>query len=385
MNKTETSSLPAGMMQEQTEYLSMDNVSVGYHKRALIHDISLTIKRGEIVTLIGPNGAGKSTILKSLSKQLELIRGRVTIPEYDLDAITYQELSKKMAVVLTDRIRAEYMTCYDVVASGRYPYTGRFGVLSHEDEDKVEAALAIVNATELGTREFSQTSDGQKQRVLLARVLCQEPEIILLDEPTSFLDVHYKLDLLSVLRRMAKEQGITVLMSLHEIDLAEKVSDKIICVKGDTIAHYGAPDEIFKEEIIRDLYEVGNGSYDPAFGSLELSAVKGAPQVFVISSGGSGLKTFRNLQKQQIPFACGILYKNDIDYQLARLLASEVVTETPFEPISDAAFERAGELIDQCENVILCDIVIGQTNARMQELIDYAKGQDKIRLKQSAE
>ena len=134
MNTNETSSLPAGVMPEQTEYLSMDNVSVGYHKRALIHDISLTIKRGEIITLIGPNGAGKSTILKSLSKQLELIRGRVTLPEHDLDTITYQDLSKKMAVVLTDRIRAEYVKY-------QLPLMEEEGYEDTQHDDKAEGGI----------------------------------------------------------------------------------------------------------------------------------------------------------------------------------------------------------------------------------------------------
>ena len=111
----------------------------------------------------------------------------------------------------------------------------------------VDEAMKAVHAEDLGNRDFNAISDGQKQRVLLARAICQEPEIIVLDEPTSFLDVRYKLDLLAILERMARKKHITVIMSLHEIDLAQKVSDKIICVKGDTIAHYGKPEEVFKK------------------------------------------------------------------------------------------------------------------------------------------
>ena len=141
-----------------------------------------------------------------------------------------------MAVVLTERMRPELMTCHDIVATGRYPYTGRLGILSREDEEKVEEAMRAVHAESLGSRDFNNISDGQRQRVLLARAICQEPDIIILDEPTSFLDIKHKLDLLSILRDMAKKKQITVIMSLHEIDLAQKISDKIICVKGDTIS-----------------------------------------------------------------------------------------------------------------------------------------------------
>ena len=244
-------------------YLETKDLSVGYNKTALIHDINIGIEKGEIVTLIGPNGAGKSTILKSITRQLELIAGTVTIQNEDLHAISYKNLATKMAVVLTDRMKPELMTCYEVVATGRYPYTGRLGILTKEDEKKVEEAMAAVHAVELGNRDFNEISDGQKQRILLARAICQEPEIIILDEPTSFLDIRYKLDLLSILRNMAKEKNITVIMSLHEIDLAQKVADKILCVKGDQIAHYGKPEEIFEENTIRELYDIDNGFFDP--------------------------------------------------------------------------------------------------------------------------
>ena len=186
-------------------------------------------------------------------------------------------------------MKPELMTCHDIVATGRYPYTGRLGMLTREDEEKVEKAMRAVHAEELGGRDFNAISDGQRQRVLLARAICQEPEVIILDEPTSFLDIRHKLELLAILRRMAKEKGITVIMSLHEIDLAQKISDKIICVKGDAISHFGAPETIFREDIIRELYEIDNGSFDPCFGSIELPRPEGTPRVFVLAGGGTGV------------------------------------------------------------------------------------------------
>ncbi|MCI1655040.1 MAG: ABC transporter ATP-binding protein [Lachnospiraceae bacterium] len=360
-------------------YISMERMSVGYNKKALIHDICIDIHRGDIVTLIGPNGAGKSTILKSLTRQLSLIRGKVIFDGRDLHEMSYKELSRKLAVVLTERMKPDLMTCADIVATGRYPYTGRMGVLSREDEQKVDDALAAVNASELAGRDFNAISDGQRQRILLARAICQEPEIIILDEPTSFLDIHYKLELLSILRRMAKEKGITVLMTLHEIDLAEKVSDKIICVHGDTIDRYGSPEEIFREETIRELYEIDNGFFDPMFGSIELPKPEsGAPRALVISSGGSGIRMYRRLQKENIPFAAGILYPNDMDYALARLLAEEVVLEQPFMPIGDTAYQRALDLVGSCGQVIYCGAQIGTINRRILDLVEAARAAGKL-------
>ena len=366
-------------MKRQEEYhISLEKLGVGYGGRLLIRDIDLDIRRGEIVTLIGPNGAGKSTILKTITRQLTQVCGKVLVEERNLTHYSWKELSQKMAVVLTDRVKPELMTCHDIVATGRYPYTGRLGILTAEDEKKVDAALATVRATELGERDFTSISDGQKQRVLLARAIAQEPDVIVLDEPTSYLDVRYKLELLKILGDMAKQRGITVVLSLHEIDLAMKISDRIICVSGDRIKATGRPEEIFREELIRELYQLDNGSFDPLFGSVELPRVKGKPEVFVLSAGGSGIPVYRSLQRKKIPFGAGILYTNDIDYRLAKVLAAEVVSEKPFSPVSDEAFERAREMIRSCNRVINAGFPVGEMNIRMQELVREAEELGKI-------
>lgn len=360
-------------------YFQMQDMSVGYQGKPLIHDINIGIDRGEIVTLIGPNGSGKSTILKSITRQLRMIGGEVYFEDRKLRELSYKELSTQMAVVLTERMKPELMTCHDIVATGRYPYTGRLGILSREDEEKVDAAMAAVHAQELGNRDFNEISDGQRQRVLLARAICQEPDIIVLDEPTSFLDVRHKLELLAILSRMAKKENITVIMSLHEIDLAQKISDKIICVKGETISHYGVPEEVFREEIIRELYEIDNGFFDPCFGSIELPKPEGEPRVLVVSSGGTGIPVYRRLQKEDVSFIAGILYENDMDYQLARLLAAKVITEKPFREIGDQAYQEALSAIRECDRVIDAGVEIGTCNQRLKEILEEAKRLGKLK------
>lgn len=359
-------------------YFQMQNMSVGYNGKTLIQDINIGINKGEIVTLIGPNGSGKSTILKSITRQLRMIGGTVYFEDRNLRELSYKELSTQMAVVLTERMKPELMTCHDIVATGRYPYTGRLGILSREDEEKVDAAMEAVHAQELGNRDFNAISDGQRQRVLLARAICQEPDIIILDEPTSFLDVRHKLELLSILGKMAKKEKITVIMSLHEIDLAQKISDKILCVKGETISHYGVPEEVFREDIIRELYEIDNGFFDPCFGSIELPKPAGEPKVLVISSCGNGIPVYRRLQKENTPFIAGILYENDVDYQLARLLASQVIVEKPFQEIGDEAYQEALEAVRKCDRVIDAGVEIGMCNRRIVGLLEEAKRLGKL-------
>lgn len=213
-------------------YFYTKGLTVGYQGIPLIKDIEIQLKRGEILTLIGPNGAGKTTILKSIMKQLEPVGGTVFLDENEIGAMAGKELAQKMSVVLTSRVNTELMTCEDVVETGRYPYTGRFGILSEEDHRIVAESMELVHVSELRDRDFTKISDGQKQRVMLARAICQEPEIILLDEPTSFLDIKYKLEFLSVLQNLARTRTLSVIMSLHELDLAERISDKILCCQG---------------------------------------------------------------------------------------------------------------------------------------------------------
>ena len=365
-------------MSDARAYSSLEGLSVGYNGKAVVKDIDVDIKKGEIVTLIGPNGAGKSTILKSITRQLKLVGGRVMFDGDDICALSFKELSSRMAVVLTERMKPELMTCHDIVATGRYPYTGKLGFLTREDERKVDEAMRAVHAADIGERNFDAISDGQRQRVLLARAICQEPDVMILDEPTSFLDVRHKLDLLSILRTMAKENGITVIMSLHEIDLAMKISDKIMCVKDDGIMRFGSPDAIFDEELIRHLYGIDNGYFDTTFGSIELPRPEGDPRVLVLSNCGTGIAVYRRLQKEGTAFYAGILTENDVDYQLARLLAHEVIVAPAFELLGEKPIADALRCVALCERVIDAGVTIGQTNARVREVLDAARAAGKL-------
>ena len=353
-------------------YFSTKDLDVGYNGNVLIHDINIDIEQGKILTLIGPNGAGKSTILKSITRHLAKIHGTVTIDNHEIYEWSPKEMAKRVAVMLTDRIRPELMTCEEVVGMGRYPYTNAVGRMTPRDKAIVADSLQRVHATELADRDFMTLSDGQKQRIMLARAICQEPEIIVLDEPTAYLDIRHKIELLDILREMAHERGITVVMSLHEIDLATKISDYLICVKGDTIAAFGSPDEILKENMIESLYDMQNGSYDLLFGSVELSKPRGEAEVFVIAGNGFGIPCFRELQKKQIPFAAGILYENDVDCQVARELSDHVIIAPAFEPMQEELYEQAAGLLCKSRLVINAGTPIRTMNQMNQRLLDLA-------------
>lgn len=361
-------------------YFYTESLTVGYNNVPLIKNIEIKLKKGEILTLIGPNGAGKTTILKSIMQQLEKVSGAIYIDNKDISGMSRKLLAQKMSVVLTQRVQAEMMTCEDIVATGRYPYTGHFGMLSDTDMEIVRDSMKMVNVEELADRDYNKISDGQKQRVMLARAICQEPDIILLDEPTSFLDIKYKLEFLSVLQKLSEVRNLTVVMSLHELDLAGKISDKILCVKGDKVDKFGTPEEIFSKGYIPELYGMTVGSYDEISGDVELDGKSGTPEVFVITGGGTGTQVMRRLQREHRAFAAGIIWENDLDYPVARSLASEIVAQEAFSRFSEENIEKAKKYIDECKSVI-CTLDIDRERDYMGalcELYDYAVQSGKI-------
>lgn len=354
------------------DYFKTNDLAVGYNRKILIHDIDVSIERGKILTLIGPNGAGKSTILKTITRHLEKIAGTVVIGKHDVHQWSAKEMARQVAVVLTDRIRPELMTCREVVAMGRYPYTNVLGKLTEADKACVQAALERVHALDIEEQDFTTLSDGQRQRVLLARAICQDPEVLVLDEPTAYLDIRHKIELLDILREMARDKSVTVVMSLHEIDLAAKISDYLLCVKGDTIAAFGDPEEILTDTVIGQLYDIRHGSYDSLFGSVELTKPSGDPKVFVVGGGGYGIPCYRALQKRQVPFATGVLFENDLDTPVARQLSENVITAPAFAPIPERAAARAAALVQQCGVVLDAGTPVGTFNSPNQALLDLA-------------
>lgn len=354
-------------------YFQVEKMSVGYHKQPLIEEIEIGLEKGEILTLIGPNGAGKSTILKSIAGQLALISGTVYLAEKSMAGMSGTERSQNMAVVLTEKLRTELMSCEDVVATGRYPYTGRFGLLSDTDRQVVKEAMELVQVTGIKDQDFTRISDGQRQRVMLARAICQEPQILILDEPTSYLDIKYKLEFLSILQEMRQKKKLTVIMSLHELELAARVSDKILCINGKRVERFGSPEEVFEQGYITKLFSISSGSFNEKNESMELEAVKGEAQVFVIAGGGTGRNIYRRLQRQGISFAAGILFQNDLDYPVAKALATEVIQAEAFEPITDMQVEAAKKKIEKCEKVICGKETFGTLECANQKLLDYAR------------
>ncbi|MCR5255077.1 MAG: cobyric acid synthase [Acetatifactor sp.] len=249
--------------------VNTEALSVGYDGKALIRDIALSVKPGKIVALIGPNGAGKSTILKTVAGLLKPVYGEVYLTGKSLTKMSSSEVSSEMAVMMTERFNAEYATCFDVVSVGRYRFTSVLGRLDENDVEAVDSALKFVGAYELKRKTFDRLSDGQKQRVLLARAIAQETPMMVLDEPTGFLDISHKLEFTDNLKRLVAEKNISVLLSMHEPELVKKLADVVVCITKDgKVDRIDSPEKIFAGDYLKELFDIKSKSYDEVYGFL---------------------------------------------------------------------------------------------------------------------
>ena len=240
-------------------------LAIGYGKAALARDIALGAAKGQVLALIGPNGAGKSTLLKTLAGQLTPLGGAVLLDGQELARIPGNARAQKLALMLPHTRRTELTTCFEFAAAGRIPYTGRLGILSAEDKKQVQNALELVGAAHLADRDFNCVSDGQRQRILLARAVCQQPQVLLLDEPTSFLDVKGKIELLTILQKLAHTQQLAVIVTLHELDMAQKIADAVVCVSPHGVSAPMPPAQAFARENIKALYGLTEEQYSAVF------------------------------------------------------------------------------------------------------------------------
>ena len=246
--------------------LEVKNLSAGYGGRAVVRDVSFSAAEGEILTLIGPNGSGKSTLLKTLCGALPILAGEIAVDGIPVRRMNRNTFARRVSAMLTERPKTDMMTCRDVVETGRYPYTGTFGLLGEADRTAVEEAMTLTDTCALAGKPFDELSDGQRQRVLLARAVCREPKVLLLDEPTSYLDLHYKFTFLEMLDRLRRERKPAVVMSLHEPELARAISDRVLILKDGMPAGYGDPGELLRRDNLIRRFDLTDALWDKYHG-----------------------------------------------------------------------------------------------------------------------
>ena len=249
--------------------IRFENLTLGYGSRTLIDSLTGEIRRGHLTALVGRNGTGKSTLLRAIAQLGDIASGEIFIDGKELSRISPSEMASKVALVTTDKVRIANLRCRDVVALGRAPYTNWIGRMQEQDNEIVEQSLAAVGMSDYADKTMDRMSDGECQRIMIARALAQQTPIILLDEPTAFLDMPNRYELCTLLQRLAHEEQKCILFSTHELDIALALCDSIALISPPQL-HLLPTEEMVKSGYIEKLFTSGIVNFDPTTRSVSI-------------------------------------------------------------------------------------------------------------------
>ncbi|MPM13547.1 putative siderophore transport system ATP-binding protein YusV [bioreactor metagenome] len=237
---------------------SAENLTLGYGDYIVLKDINVTIPKNKITILVGSNGCGKSTLLKTMSRLLKPFAGKVVLGDEDIFSKPNKEVAKKLSILTQSPTAPSDLTVFNLVKQGRYPYQSWFNQWSKEDEKIVEYALEKTGISDIKDKKLSDLSGGQKQRAWIAMTLAQQTDIILLDEPTNHLDIKYKIEVLDLLKELNEKENRTIVIVLHDINLACRYADHIIAIKDGKVYGEGKPVEIISEGLIKEVFQINS-------------------------------------------------------------------------------------------------------------------------------
>ncbi len=254
----------------QTEQLSIGYRHTGRAETVVSSNLNLCLRRGELVCLLGPNGAGKSTLMRTLAGLQPALSGDVLLDGDRPAELSARELARRLSIVLTERVDVGNLSTRDLVALGRHPYTDWWGNLTQHDEEVVRWAVRVVGAASLAERPVLELSDGERQKVMIARALAQEPLLILLDEPTAFLDLPRRVEVMGLLRNLARHTGRAILLSTHDLDLALRSADRLWLMSATGEVQTGAPEDLVLSGAFERVFASEGVSFDPYTGSFHI-------------------------------------------------------------------------------------------------------------------
>lgn len=276
--------------------LTTHNLTIGYKTSRIASNISVSLQSGELVCLLGPNGAGKSTLLRTLAGMQNPIKGEVRLLGDDVYKLPPPELAKRLSLVLTEKVDVGMLSAYSLVTLGRYPYTDWWGKLTEQDEAIVIWAIKSVGAAHLAQRNVNELSDGERQKIMIARALAQSPIAMLLDEPTAFLDLPRRVEIMQLLRQLARETNQAILLSTHDLDLALRLADKVWLLATNGTLHVGAPEDLVLSGAFADTFCSEGVEFDVLSGEFHLNTpYKG--EINLVGEGIVAVWTTRALKR----------------------------------------------------------------------------------------
>jgi len=351
--------------------IRMESISFGYPERPVFSGLTLFLERGEILGLIGPNSSGKTTLLKLMDGLLRPQEGKVFLEGAEIQGISRSQIARMVAVVPQTMEVPFSFTVGEIVLMGRAPYLSRFGWEKQKDLAVAREAMALTDVAGLEDRPFWELSQGEKQRVLIARALTQEPKVILLDEPTSHLDLNHQVEINELIRNLNLQKGLTVLHISHDLNLAAEYCHRIVLLHRGSVFCAGIPSEVITAENIRRVYETKV--------LVEKNPLSGAPRVTLLGKGkteqpglqrtlhiicgeGSGVDAARRLLLRGYRVSMGVLNEGDTDAKIGKTLGVSMALERPFSPISAQRMEENRKLIEKAELVLLEKFHVGPGN-----------------------
>jgi iron complex transport system ATP-binding protein len=353
--------------------LAVDGVTFGYERQPLLYDVHVQVRKGEMVGLLGPNGSGKTTLLRLVSGVLRPQQGRILLDGRELQDWGRRGVAQRIAVVPQELHVPFAYTVEQLVNLGRTPFVNLLGSNSRQEAIVVHDAMQAADVTPLANRIFNELSGGERQRVIVAMALAQQPKLLLLDEPTSHLDIKYQIDILELAQRLNRERGVTVIAAMHDLNLAARYFPRLLLFQRGVVADAG-PAEVLEPHLLKRVYGI-DVQVGILRGAQHLSVLppdsdsiddererEGQPQVLVMAGGGSGELLMRALADVNIPFIAGALNIGDSDHTLALRLASAVITEQPYAPISPATLEQVRTSLLRMKLLLFCPVPIGPGN-----------------------
>ena len=242
--------------------IKANNLTIAYDKKEVVHNVNINVNKGEIITIVGPNGSGKTTVLKALTRILKYKKGEILLEGKEIKRIKDKIIAKKIAILPQTRNTPEDFNVETLVRYGRFPHTNWQGKLSKEDKDIIDWAIKKTGMSHFRKNKLTELSGGERQRAWIAMALAQKTEIIVLDEPTTFLDLSHQLEVLELVRDLNKSENVTILMVLHDLNQAIRYSTRIyVMEKGKVIAN-GNPEEIINSELLKDVFRVNADFYE---------------------------------------------------------------------------------------------------------------------------
>jgi iron complex transport system ATP-binding protein len=360
--------------------LTIDSIDCYYGSAKILEDIQFAIKSGEFLGILGPNGSGKTTLLKSISRILKPRKGTILIGDSNIYNMKTVEVAKQLAVVPQSTPVTFDFTALEVVLMGRNPHMTRFAMESKEDMAIAKNSMKLTNTWDFADRPVTELSGGERQRVIIARALTQEPKILLLDEPTTHLDISNQLEIMDLLKCLCKTKKLLIVAVFHDFNLAARYCDSIILLKDGKIVAVGKSDDTLTSENVKKVFSVDTiVKKHPVTGylhvipiSIPINQQKKSLSIHLISGCGTGSPVMKILKDEGYFVTAGVLNLLDTDQETARLLKIPTTSEAPFSPITEEAHTANLKMISKANVIVITPTQFGDGNLHNLEAAETA-------------